>query len=390
MEVFKYNEIKVKRVDEFMTKLLKANSTEEKVQLYHQYQTEIDSMTPLDIFYLDFYSNNSPLSVTEIKQSANKFVNLFHKGIANSPKSTHPFFNEIAAESKRIEAHLAKIKPYLHADIIKNHLSDLIKIFDECAAFKLKYLKFQNIIFPHLETVLPSTKPLEVLWELHDDAILMQKSILNLLHQQDPTSEEIIKQIGIYHYLIFGINQKEDLILFPVMSQLLSTDKLNQIYNECIDAGFVFLNEKLEKIPESKPLTKEMFLNCKTGKMSFEQLIKMLDHLPFDITFVDNNNIVKYYNESKKRHFPRTPSVIGREVKNCHPPKSVQIVEQIINDFRHHKKDFEEFWINIKGKTIYIAYYAVRDEDNQYLGVLEVSQDISRLTKITGEKRLLS
>ncbi|MDD3713176.1 MAG: PAS domain-containing protein, partial [Candidatus Izemoplasmatales bacterium] len=97
---------------------------------------------------------------------------------------------------------------------------------------------------------------------------------------------------------------------------------------------------------------------------------------------------VLYYNESKKRHFPRTPSVIGRQVKNCHPPKSVHVVEGIIADFKDNKKDFEEFWINFKGETLYIAYYAVRDESGEYLGVLEVSQDITKFKKLTGEKRL--
>lgn len=112
----------------------------------------------------------------------------------------------------------------------------------------------------------------------------------------------------------------------------------------------------------------------------------MLDNLPFDITFVDKNDVVRYYNNTKNRHFPRTPAVIGRLVKNCHPPKSVHIVEEIISDFKHNRKDMEEFWINFKDITIYIAYYAIRDESGNFMGVLEVSQDISKFINLKGEK----
>ena len=389
MEVFKYNKDRIDKINQFMKKLVEFSSSEDKVKLYKEYENEVLSINPLDIFYLDFYSNNTALSISEIKESANRFVNVFHKGLSScSNLGDNLLFKELLKESKRMEEHLAKIKPFYKREVISDKKKELLKVFKECHVFDLKFQKFQNIIFPNLEEVLPSTKPLEVLWELHDDSRYLLKKIITLLESSDASEEELIKQIGTYHYLIFGINQKEELILLPVMKQLLNDELLNEIYNECLEIGFALSKEELNAIEINKNGNLSGYFNSKTGKMSIDQLIAMLNHLPFDITFVDKDDMVLYYNESKDRHFPRTPSVIGRLVKNCHPPKSVQIVEGIIADFKAKKKDFEDFWINLKGQTLYIAYYAVRDEHNEYLGVIEVSQNISKFQAISGEKRL--
>jgi len=389
MEIFKYDQSRIDRINLFMKKLQENSSTEEKVRLYKEYEEDILKLRPLDIFYLDFYSDKSPLSIAEIKENANRFVNVFHKGIAqNQDLGEDLFFREILSESKRMETHLTKIKPYYKREVISKNKEELWQIFNECKAFDLKFNKMQNVIFSHLEGVLPSKKPLEVLWELHDDARALLNTILVKLKNDDTDEEELIKLIGTYHYLIFGINQKEELILLPVMKQLLRYEEIDLIYQECVDIGFVFKEQ--EKPKETKKSEEEIFgyFISKTGKMSIYELIQMLNHLPMDITFVDKHDTVLYYNESKKRHFPRTPSVIGRQVKHCHPPKSVHVVEGIIADFKDNKKDFEEFWINFKTKTLYIAYYAVRDESGEYLGVLEVSQDITKFKNLTGEKRL--
>jgi len=121
-----------------------------------------------------------------------------------------------------------------------------------------------------------------------------------------------------------------------------------------------------------------------------EEIQEILDTLPFEISFVDKNDVVKYFNKVGKREiFPRTEEVIGRKVQNCHPKKSLQKVEQILHDFKTGKKDVAEFWIDLKGRKIYIRYFAVRNKNNEYLGCLEVSQDITEIQRIKGEKRLL-
>ena len=115
----------------------------------------------------------------------------------------------------------------------------------------------------------------------------------------------------------------------------------------------------------------------------------MLNSLPFDITFVGNDDNVRYFSQSSERIFPRTKTVIGRNVSNCHPPSSVHIIEEIVNDFKSGKKNHEDFWIKKGDMFIYIRYFAVRNEEGEYLGVVEVTQDIKPIQEITGEKRLV-
>jgi len=115
----------------------------------------------------------------------------------------------------------------------------------------------------------------------------------------------------------------------------------------------------------------------------------MLDSMPIEISFVDENDEVKYFNKNGDRIFPRPRSIVGKKVQQCHPQKSVHKVLQILEAFKNGKKDVAEFWINLKGRQIYIRYFPVRDKDGKYLGTLEVSQDITDIKKIEGEKRLL-
>ena len=123
--------------------------------------------------------------------------------------------------------------------------------------------------------------------------------------------------------------------------------------------------------------------------MTQEEISGMFNTLPFDLTFVDKDGLVKYFSQGKERIFPRTKAVIGREVKNCHPPASVHIVEKIVEDLQSGKKDHEDFWIKMKDMYVFIRYFAVRNDKGEFLGVLEVTQNIAPIQEITGEKRLL-
>ena len=120
-----------------------------------------------------------------------------------------------------------------------------------------------------------------------------------------------------------------------------------------------------------------------------KQIELMLNHLPVDITFVDQHDTVRYFSQSAERIFPRTPAIIGRKVERCHPPESVHVVTQIVEDFRAGTRDTAEFWINMKGNLIYIRYFAVRDEQGEYQGVVEVTQNVTAIKQLEGEKRLL-
>jgi DUF438 domain-containing protein len=122
---------------------------------------------------------------------------------------------------------------------------------------------------------------------------------------------------------------------------------------------------------------------------STELIEKILDHLPVEISFVDADDTARYYSHGDNRIFKRTPAVIGKKAQKCHPAKSVDKVQQILDDFKSGKRDMAQFWINLQGKLVLIRYFAVRDTDKMYLGTLEVTQDITEIKKIEGEKRLL-
>ncbi len=123
--------------------------------------------------------------------------------------------------------------------------------------------------------------------------------------------------------------------------------------------------------------------------LSPETLEAIFDTLPLDLTYVDETDTVRYYSRGERRIFQRTPAVIGRKVQNCHPEQSLHKVNQVVSDLKSGKRDVAEFWIELKGRRVYIRYFPVRDTQGQYLGVLEVTQDITDLQKIEGEKRLL-
>ena len=142
-------------------------------------------------------------------------------------------------------------------------------------------------------------------------------------------------------------------------------------------------------MPETKDVKPTAGLSLSTGSLTLEQVDLLLTHLPVDVSFVDERDTVRYYSATRDRIFARTPAVIGRKVQNCHPGKSVHIVDAILKAFKAGDKDTAEFWIEIEGKFIYIRYFAVRDSARAYRGCLEVSQDVTGIRALKGQKRLL-
>jgi hypothetical protein len=125
------------------------------------------------------------------------------------------------------------------------------------------------------------------------------------------------------------------------------------------------------------------------GSLSPEQINLMLRNLPIDMTYVDENDRVRYYSQGRERIFPRSPAVVGREVQNCHPPQSVHVVEKILESFKRKEKDSAEFWLTLGGRFIHIRYFALYDREGAYQGVVEVSQDVTDIRALKGQKRLL-
>jgi PAS domain S-box-containing protein len=193
---------------------------------------------------------------------------------------------------------------------------------------------------------------------------------------------------------------KENNILFPTAMQVVTEQEWVDARKEFDEIGYCcFTPEPLigkpvataAKVTEQKPsvATSEGVLQFETGSLTKEEIEAIMDTLPVDITFVDKDDAVKYFNKAEERVFVRAKSIIGRKVQQCHPQKSIHIVNKIVESFKKGDKDVAEFWIPLDERLIHIRYFAVRDKNGKYMGTMEVTQDLTNLKKIQGEKRLL-
>ena len=256
------------------------------------------------------------------------------------------------------------------------------------------YSRKENLLLPYLEKY-GILGPTQVMWGVDDrirDAIKAAKQLLI-----DYKSEEKQQFIEKMEYVIREVTEmifKEENILFPMALQHLTEDEWVKIAHESDVIGFCLIDSVAEWKPERKPLIdaamSEGFIRMETGVLSIEQLELMMNHLPVDITFIDQDDVVRYFSHGKERIFTRTKAVIGRTVQNCHPPKSVHVVEKLLEDFKSGTKDSEDFWIPFKDKYVFIRYFAVRDDKGTYMGTLEFTQNIAPIQAIAGEKRILS
>jgi DUF438 domain-containing protein len=190
---------------------------------------------------------------------------------------------------------------------------------------------------------------------------------------------------------------KERMILLPMSRSTLSEDEWAEIWQESPRFGYCLVEPRSgyrpppPKLPEkTADVAPDQAIVFPTGALSFEQLRGIFAALPVDLTFVDADDRVRYFSEGADRVFERSRAILGREVHHCHPPKSVHIVEEIVSSFKAGTQHVAEFWIELGGRFIHIRYFAVRDDSGAYLGTLEVTQDLTRLRRLEGERRLLS
>ncbi|MDD2534293.1 MAG: DUF438 domain-containing protein [Eubacteriales bacterium] len=272
------------------------------------------------------------------------------------------------------------------------------------------YARKEMLIFPYLEKYNRSAPP-KVMWGVDDE---IRDAIKDARKRVMARDLGVIPALSVLYKKIQEMFFKEENILVPMLIDLLTEDEWLAIAKESPEVGFCLVEPDGPWIPKRLPLTGEAFVKAMhgeetlpaaqtqptqpadglirfdTGVLRLDQLTALLDKLPIDITFVDENDIVRYFSRAEDRVFPRPKTVIGRHVNNCHPPASVHVVEQLVNDFKSGVKDSEDFWINMGELFVLIRYFAVRGTEGQYLGTLEVTQNIAPIKLIEGQKRLLS
>jgi len=263
----------------------------------------------------------------------------------------------------------------------------------------------ENVIFPYLEKHgFPG--PSKVMWQKDNEIRGLLKRAAAEIAELDASArvpERTVRQhIAPLLDEVIGMIEKEEQILLPAAVERLTPEEWARAAIEMDELGYAFLapgegetgtrapgpaREAAAAATEADSSRGGMIL-LPSGRLSVEELLSALNVLPFDLTFVDADDRVRYFTEGKERVFVRTRSVIGRAVQNCHPPKSLAAVQRILDSFRAGTSDHEDFWIRLGEKTVYIRYLAVRDAAGRYLGTLEVTQDITAIRKLEGEKRL--
>jgi len=277
-------------------------------------------------------------------------------------------------------------------DVMQGHVNALMDV-------EKHYSRKENLLFPYLEKY-GVTGPSKVMWGKDDEARGLLKAAVEALAEAKNETVESVREIvklvlepalGAAAEMIF----KEEQILFPMCLDTLTETEWYEIYRQSREIGFCLVALQAEWEPGvaeagKRPKMDDTRVQFPSGNMNLEELTAVLNTLPFDVTFVDKDDKVRFFTQGEERIFARSEAIIGRQVQHCHPPASVHIVEKIIADFKSGKQSRAPFWINLRGRFIHIEYFAVRDRNGGYLGTLEVTQDLTDLKKLDGEQRLLS
>ena len=325
-----------------------------------------------------------------------------HSGSKIAPKG-HPidtFINENIELKKMVEELRVLYKDFekVGQEELEKFLLSVKGKFNLLWDVDKHYRRKENLLFPYMEKY-GITGPPKVMWGKHDEARELLKAALESLDDVKSLNKEEVS--GLIE-LVFSpaseaiadmINREEE-ILFPMTMDKLTDLEWFEIYKQTNEIGYCLYDPTEKWEPEGVEENFEEMIDGETivlpsGKFQPKELLALLNTLPIDMTFVDKDDKVKYFSQGKHRIFDRNRAILGRDVKLCHPPSSVDIVDRILHDFKSGKESHAPFWIQMGPKFIHIEYFALRDEKGEYLGCLEVSQDLSPLRALEGEQRLL-
>ncbi len=342
--------------------------------------------------------------------------------------SGHPIAT-YRAENKALRGELRTLLREVSAwknDADAAHARKVQAAFDSVALVETHYARKENQLFPYLEAA-GFTGPSKVMWGKHDEIRVVLRQLRSDIQSGDSSSSR--KTANILARSLKRMIFMEEKILFPTAVRKLpepvwisirrgepaigyawikpgnlwdpnvasssggytaATNTTAYETSGTATGGSVSPGNPWRKDPEpvASPVSATGGIELATGNLTVEQLNLMLTNLPVDVSFVDENDIVRYYSDNPERIFPRSPGVIGRSVQNCHPPSSVHVVQKIVDDFKARRRTEAEFWIQMRGKFIHIRYFPMWSGDT-FRGVLEVSQDVTGIRALEGEKRLL-
>jgi len=379
-------------------------------QVKHQLETMLDEADYSDVFMMEVQLVREGITAEKIQELCDTHTRVLkkHLDLHETPQTVpgHPVHTfvqenrELMKTTAVIRELIKKLQDYdegmdviVEMQAIQQQLNNLMDVDKH-------YRRKENLLFPYFEKNDLPGPPL-VMWGKHDEIRMQLKETISSLQQVETITAAEAKAFAEFAILpaLDGVDDmvyKEEKIMFPTSLDLLTEQEWYEIYLQSDEYGYCLYTPQFEWTPEGdflekmpKPAAKGGRVQMPTGSFSLEELIASFSTLPFDLTFVDADDTVRYFSPGKERIFDRSRAILGRKVQYCHPPKSVHIVNKIVKDFKEGTQDQARFWINKGEKFIYICYYAVRDAKGVYLGTLEVTQDLTELRALEGERRLL-
>ena len=396
-EFINNNQQRLKDLTDFAHGLLQSKDGR---RLFDNHKTIIESVTPAETMQVLDKMLTDGLPVSTVKPIVGKIINSFYKSLSShqweKPGENH-FLTFLMRENREAEKIMAEIKAVAKllfskdVPVSANLTASLLQLVGRLKLYELHYIKKENILFPYIEKAFPQYRCLQLMWSFHDDFRHSIKNLEKLLFPEYPDKELLTKELGKLFFVVLPVIFREEQIVFPVAYRAIPPEEWDEMMQQSGEIGWCYIDP-----PSIGPQTSfsikglENSVNLGSGSLTPEQLILLFSNLPVDITFVDENDEVSFFSEVKERIFPRSKAIIGRKVQNCHPPESVHIVNEIVDAFRQGKKDYADFWIQFRERFVLIRYFALRDAQGAYKGTIEVTQDVTTIRNLKGERRLLN
>lgn len=305
----------------------------------------------------------------------------------------------LAAAIQTAKLRVASLASLADAITPRSERLSVLEAFQPLMDVEKHFRRKEQLVFSVLERH-GTSGPSKVMWGKDDEARELLKAALTALREETLTGSELklLKETVLEPALtaLDGMIYKEENILFPMTLGLFTEEEWGEIFHQSAEYGWCLVVPGTDYQPPQSKVVRDALqlppakaVQFPSGTLSFEQLLGLFNTLPVDLTFVDAEDRVAFFSEGPDRVFERSRAIVGRAVQNCHPPKSVHIVEKILSDFKAGTQSVAEFWIQMQGKFIHIRYFAIRSETGAYLGTLEVTQDLTRLRALQGDRRLL-
>lgn len=367
-----------------------------------------------------------------LKPPVSRLVNLLSAPLSarwTPPPETDRLFSSLSAENAGLtsvmERGKASIKAINGADDRRlAAAAELAGIVAELEAVEIHYRKLENVVFPWFESAYPEYRCVRLMWDIHDDARRGLKECAAILDgivrrgTPDFDAAALNKALGRLYFDLGAMAFREDKALYPVMIPLIDQVIGARLFIEAAEYGYAFLDDDARARFEAAQIGASRIVKAdsarsggaatgrvraggapgigeeaggfsgRTGALPGRVLEAIFSAMPVDMTWVDADDKVRWFSDSPARIFPRSPAILGRDVRNCHPGASVGRVMALIDAFRRGERDRESFWISMGDRFIHIEYFALRDAGGAYMGTLEVSQDATGLRALEGEKRL--